>query len=107
MSPSRQPITVASSSDADVIRATQEIADALEATIAAAPSQWYSFKPIWPPTQAEADELAARAARMLEGGSARADRRVRGDGAGNGDREPDAAAADRGPGRIDPEPAQS
>ncbi|HEX2756090.1 MAG TPA: hypothetical protein VHM48_11530 [Candidatus Limnocylindrales bacterium] len=60
-------IAVASASDADVARATQEIATALEATIAAAPEQWYSFKPMWPPTDEEAAGLAARAARMLAG----------------------------------------
>jgi KDO2-lipid IV(A) lauroyltransferase len=62
-------IHVASASDADVQRATQEIAKALEATLAAAPEQWYSFKPIWPATAEEAAELEARAARMLAGGS--------------------------------------
>ena len=60
-------ITVASASDADIARATQQVADALQATIAAAPEQWYSFKPMWPPTAAEAQELAARAERMLSG----------------------------------------
>ena len=60
-------IAVASSSDADIARATQEIAGALEATIGAAPEQWYSFKPMWPPTEEEAAELAARAERMLAG----------------------------------------
>ena len=60
-------IEVPSASDADIARATQEIASALEATIAAAPEQWYSFKPMWPPTEAEAAELEARAARMLGG----------------------------------------
>jgi len=63
-------IHVPSASDADIARATQEIADRLQATIAAAPSQWYSFKPIWPATQAEADELEARARRMLGGARA-------------------------------------
>jgi KDO2-lipid IV(A) lauroyltransferase len=58
-------IRVASSSDADVARATQAVASALEASIAAAPRQWYSFKPMWPPTDAEAAELEARAADML------------------------------------------
>lgn len=58
-------IRVPSSSDADVARATQAVADALGATISAAPSQWYSFKPIWPPTPEEAAGLAARAAGML------------------------------------------
>ena len=60
-------ITVASGGPADIQRATQEIADALGATIAAAPEQWYSFKPIWPPTDEEAAELAHRADRMLAG----------------------------------------
>jgi hypothetical protein len=60
-------ITVPSASDADVARATQQIADALQATIAAAPEQWYSFKPMWPPTPEEASELEARATRMLGG----------------------------------------
>jgi KDO2-lipid IV(A) lauroyltransferase len=60
-------IAVPSSSDADIARATQEIATALESTIGAAPEQWYSFKPMWPPTDEEGAELAARAARMLAG----------------------------------------
>jgi KDO2-lipid IV(A) lauroyltransferase len=60
-------ITVPSASDADVARATQQIADGLQATIAAAPEQWYSFKPMWPPTPEESSELEARAARMLGG----------------------------------------
>jgi hypothetical protein len=60
-------IAVPSSSDADIARATQEIATALEMTIGAAPEQWYSFKPMWPPTDEEGAELAARAARMLAG----------------------------------------
>ena len=33
--------------------------------IGAAPDQWYSFKPMWPPTEAEAADLEARAAAML------------------------------------------
>ena len=53
--------TVPSSSEADLQRATQRIADALEATIAAAPEQWYSFKPMWPDDPAEARALEARA----------------------------------------------
>jgi phosphatidylinositol dimannoside acyltransferase len=58
-------ITVPSASEADVARATQAIATNLETTISAAPTQWYSFKPMWPPTEAEAAELEARAMRML------------------------------------------
>ncbi|HXI82056.1 MAG TPA: hypothetical protein VNM34_14710 [Verrucomicrobiae bacterium] len=60
-------ITVPSSGPADIQRATQQMADALSATIGAAPEQWYSFKPIWPPTDEEAAELAHRAERMLAG----------------------------------------
>ena len=60
-------ITVPSSGPADIQRATQQMADALGATSGAAPEQWYSFKPIWPPTEAEAAELARRADRMLAG----------------------------------------
>ena len=100
-------ITVDSASDGDIARATQAVADALEATIAAAPSQWYSFKPIWPPTQAEADELAARAARMLGDGpgSPRTASTAGAVADGAADSAGPAGAADHGPRRIDPEPA--
>ena len=64
------PIEVASSAPADIQAATQAIADALAATIGAAPQQWYSFKPMWPDTPEESDELARRAAVMLAGGPA-------------------------------------
>jgi phosphatidylinositol dimannoside acyltransferase len=60
-------ITVPSAGPADIQRATQQLADTLGATIGAAPEQWYSFKPIWPPTEEEAAELAHRAERMLAG----------------------------------------
>ncbi len=56
------PIRVPSSKPADLTAATQAIAEALERTIAAAPEQWYSFKPIWPETPAERERLAERAA---------------------------------------------
>ena len=56
------PIIVTSDEPAEIGRATQAIADALAATIAAAPEQWYSFKPMWPSTDAEAELLASRAA---------------------------------------------
>jgi KDO2-lipid IV(A) lauroyltransferase len=59
------PIRVASASPADIQRATQAIADALEDTIRPAPEQWYSFKPCWPTDPADAVELEARAAEML------------------------------------------
>lgn len=55
------PILVTSSEPAEIRRATQAIADALEETIAAAPEQWYSFKPIWPSTAEEQAALARRA----------------------------------------------
>ncbi len=53
--------TVPSSDPADIQRATQRIADALQETIAAAPEQWYSFKPMWPDDPAEARALEGRA----------------------------------------------
>jgi KDO2-lipid IV(A) lauroyltransferase len=65
-------IRVPSASDRDVAIATQAIADSLADTIAAAPKQWYSFKPMWPATAAEAAELEARAERMLASPSASA-----------------------------------
>jgi lauroyl/myristoyl acyltransferase len=85
-------ITVASASPADLQRATQQIADALEATVGAAPDQWYSFKPMWPATDAEAAELEARATAMLADDGSAGPGAVRTSGAGT-----DAAAtgADR------------
>ena len=59
-----EPIEVADSKPSSLLHATQKIADALEDMIAVAPEQWYSFKPIWPDTKAEKDELAERAAAM-------------------------------------------
>jgi phosphatidylinositol dimannoside acyltransferase len=56
-----EPITLSSAEPAEIQRATQAVADALEATIAAAPEQWYSFKPLWPATEAEQAALAERA----------------------------------------------
>ena len=56
------PIELTDASDADLQRATQAIADAVEDMIATAPEQWYSFKPVWPERQAEKDALAARVA---------------------------------------------
>jgi phosphatidylinositol dimannoside acyltransferase len=54
-------VTVASTEPAELLRATQELADQLEDTIRAAPEQWYSFKPMWPSTADEAADLAHRA----------------------------------------------
>lgn len=59
------PIRVATTSPADLQRATQAMASALERVIATAPEQWYSFKPIWPSDPAAIRELEARAAAML------------------------------------------
>jgi KDO2-lipid IV(A) lauroyltransferase len=61
------PIKVASTEPPDILRATQEVADAIGRVIAAAPDQWYSFKPMWPETAAESAALEARAARMAAG----------------------------------------
>jgi phosphatidylinositol dimannoside acyltransferase len=77
-----EPIEVASSDPAALQRATQEIADALEVTIGSAPEQWYNFKPIWPATPDESDELERRGGEMQAGrpdpgpGLARASREV-------------------------------
>ncbi len=62
-----EPIDVATSDPAELQRATQAMTDALAATIAAAPDQWYSFKPIWPATDEEAADLERRAAQMQAG----------------------------------------
>ncbi len=60
-------IDVPSASPADQLAATQRLADAIEASIAAAPEQWYSFKPVWPDDPAEAAELERRASLMAAG----------------------------------------
>jgi lauroyl/myristoyl acyltransferase len=54
-------ITVASLEEAEVARATQEIATALEAGIRLAPEQWCVFKPIWPDDPREVAELESLA----------------------------------------------
>jgi KDO2-lipid IV(A) lauroyltransferase len=56
-----EPIEVSGTSAAELDAATQGIADALEDMIAEAPDQWYTFKPMWPATQAEAAALERRA----------------------------------------------
>jgi len=60
-------IEVPDTSDAAVARGTQQVADALEAMISAAPEQWYCFKPMWPSSDAEQAELEARWTRMASG----------------------------------------
>jgi lauroyl/myristoyl acyltransferase len=57
-------IEVADSTPASLLRATQAIADALEDMIAAAPDQWFSFKPMWPATDEEKAALERRATEM-------------------------------------------
>jgi len=54
------PIRVNSTDPVAIGRATQAVALALERIVAAAPDQWYSFKPMWPPTREEATALAER-----------------------------------------------
>jgi KDO2-lipid IV(A) lauroyltransferase len=61
------PIEVAPGDPAALQRASQAMADALAATIAGAPEQWYSFKPIWPAGAIEAADLERRAGVMLGG----------------------------------------
>jgi len=61
------PISVPSSDPAELQRATQAIADAVADAIRPAPEQWYSFKPIWPATAAEAADLERRALAMQAG----------------------------------------
>jgi KDO2-lipid IV(A) lauroyltransferase len=61
------PIDVTSADPAELYRATQALADALAATIAAAPDQWYSFKPMWPTSLEEAADLERRATLMQAG----------------------------------------
>ena len=61
------PIEIADSSPAEVLRATQAIADALEAMVRDGPDQWFTFKPMWPATDGEARALEERAASMATG----------------------------------------
>jgi phosphatidylinositol dimannoside acyltransferase len=61
------PIVVASTDPAELQRATQAMADELEATVRAAPAQWYSFKPMWPASAEEAADLERRAVIMQDG----------------------------------------
>lgn len=59
-----EPIEVPDASEATIARASQAIADAFERLIARDPAGWYSFKPMWPWSEDEAVELAARWRRM-------------------------------------------
>ena len=62
-----EPIEVASTDPAELQRATQAMADALTATVSAAPEQWYNFKPMWPASAEEAADLERRA-RVMQAG---------------------------------------
>jgi KDO2-lipid IV(A) lauroyltransferase len=54
-----ETITVASDEPAELARATQEIATAVEAGIRLAPEQWCVFKPMWPDDPREIARLEA------------------------------------------------
>jgi KDO2-lipid IV(A) lauroyltransferase len=60
-------IDVESEEPAELQRVTQLLADALAASIAAVPDQWYSFKPLWPSAAGEGDDLERRALVMQAG----------------------------------------
>ena len=62
-----EPILVPSNAPADLARGTQAMATALEEYIAEAPEQWYIFKPIWPATEQEQQQLRVRYEGMLAG----------------------------------------
>ncbi len=61
------PIDITSSDPAELQRVSQAMADALAATIGAAPEQWYSFKPIWPSSPDEIADLERRG-RLMQAG---------------------------------------
>ncbi len=67
-----QPILVPSVEPAAIARATQAIADALEAAIRTAPDQWCVFKPMWPDDPIEEAELARRVVAVSGGSTAEA-----------------------------------
>jgi KDO2-lipid IV(A) lauroyltransferase len=58
------PIEVSGTSAAEMQRATQAVAAAVEDMIAAAPEQWFGFKPIWPETAEEKQSLGAQVAAL-------------------------------------------
>ena len=62
-----EAIDPGSGDPAELQRVTQLLADALAATVTGAPHQWYSFKPMWPATDAEAADLERRALLMQAG----------------------------------------
>ena len=62
-----EPIDVDSTAPAELQRASQAMADALGDAIRQAPEQWYTFKPLWPESAAEAEDLERRALAMQAG----------------------------------------
>jgi len=62
-----EPMSVPPNDPAALQRVTQGIADELAVAIAAAPHQWYSFKPMWPASEVEAADLERRALAMQAG----------------------------------------
>ncbi len=60
-------IDTTSGDPAELQRVTQLLANSLAENIAFDPVQWYSFKPIWPETEAEAADLERRALLMQAG----------------------------------------
>ena len=62
-----EPISVPSSDPAELQRATQRIADALAEMIRPDPADWYSFKPIWPASDAESADVERRGREMMAG----------------------------------------
>ena len=86
-----EPIDVGPDDPAALQRATQAMADALADTIRLAPEQWYSFKPIWPASAAEAADLERRAKVMQSGQPD--------PGPGRGLPRDEADSAEDGPGR--------
>jgi lauroyl/myristoyl acyltransferase len=62
-----EPIDLASADPRELQRASQLMADALAETVADAPDQWYSFKPIWPSDPEEIRDLEYRHGLMAQG----------------------------------------
>jgi KDO2-lipid IV(A) lauroyltransferase len=60
-----EPLEVPDDAPVTIARATQALADAVEAMVAPHPEQWYTFKRMWPPSGEQAELLAARAALVL------------------------------------------
>jgi len=57
-------IIVGSTQPAEIARATQAIADALETAVRRAPEQWCVFKPMWPESRDAEEALARRVAAL-------------------------------------------